>query len=173
MIRTERLLLRPARPDDVDAMHEVLGNPLAMRHWSTLPHAERADTERWVQAMIEAHDRGDSADDCVVEVGGRVVGKAGFWRDPELGYILHPDVWGRGYAREALTALLDRAFSMRRLPRAVADVDPENTASIRLLERLGFHETGRAERTFCIGGVWHDSVFFGLDAATWWARRRG
>lgn len=168
MIRTERLLLRPARPDDAAALHPIFADERAMRYWSTPPHTSLAQTEAWVTSMIEAHQRGDSADDCIVELDGRVVGKAGFWRDPELGYLLHPDVHGRGYMREALTTLLDRAFSMRRLPRVVADVDPRNAASLGLLARLGFVETGRAERNFRRGDELCDSVFFALTPERWW-----
>ncbi len=172
MIRTARLVMRPARADDVAPMHAVLSHPVAMRYWSTAPHQEVAETEAWIASMIGAHARGESADDCILELDGRVIGKAGFWRDPELGYILHPDVHGRGLMQEALSALLDRAFSMRRLPRATADVDPRNAASRRLLERLGFVQTGSARATFNVGGQWCDSVFYALDAAAWWRRAR-
>ena len=50
-------------------------------------------------------------EDFVVECEGHVIGKAGFYRFPEIGYILHPDAWGQGYAREALGPVLARAFS--------------------------------------------------------------
>ncbi|MBW8305082.1 MAG: GNAT family N-acetyltransferase, partial [Brevundimonas sp.] len=49
----------------------------------------------------------------------------------------------------------------------IADVDPENAASIRLLERLGFVRTGFAERTWNVGGEWKDSFFYGLSHARW------
>jgi len=51
-----------------------------------------------------------------------------------------------------------------------ADVDPENAASIRLLERLGFLRTGFAERTWNVGGEWKDSLYYGLSRAVWRAR---
>ena len=46
-----------------------------------------------------------------------------------------------------------------------ADVDPENAASIRLLQRLGFVRTGFGERTWNVGGVWKDSLYFALSRA--------
>ncbi len=167
MIRTARLVLRPATLADVPAMHAVFSNGLAMRHWSTVPHTALAETEAWVTSMIEAERAGTSTDDCIVELDGKVIGKAGFWKEPELGFILHPDHHRRGLATEALTALLDRAFSVRLMARVVADVDPENHACLALLQRLGFREFNRAPRTFCRGGVWSDSVFLELASSRW------
>jgi RimJ/RimL family protein N-acetyltransferase len=101
-------------------------------------------------------------EDFVVEHEGRVVGKAGLYRFPEIGYILHPDVWRRGFAREALGAVVRRAFDVHELPEILADVDPDNAASLAVLGRLGFRETGRKERTLLIGGRWCDSVYLQL-----------
>ena len=129
-LTTRRLALRRAHPDDLAAMHAVLSDPRAMVHWSTLPHSTLDESRDWLAAMIDAP--ADVSDDFVVEFDGRVVGKAGFWRLPEIGYILHPDVWGRGIATEALTAVLDHVFAARGLDAATADVDPANAASIRV-----------------------------------------
>jgi ribosomal-protein-alanine N-acetyltransferase len=51
-IRTERLLLRRPDMDDLDAMFEIMSNPVAMRYWSTLPHASRDVTRPWLEQMI-------------------------------------------------------------------------------------------------------------------------
>jgi RimJ/RimL family protein N-acetyltransferase len=53
------------------------------------------------------------------------------------------------------------------LPRLIADVDPRNAASIRLLERLGFCETHRATKTILVGERWCDSVYFALECEAW------
>ncbi|MCC7012776.1 MAG: GNAT family N-acetyltransferase [Planctomycetes bacterium] len=169
--RTSRLVLRDATLDDVDALHAILSNAEAMRYWSTAPHTELAQTRAWTESMIAAARDGLSRDDCIVEHEGRVIGKFGFWREPELGFILHPDAQGRGFAREVLEALLERAFERRRLSHATADVDPRNERCLRLLSKLGFRGVGRAERTFLVGGVWSDSVYLQLAAATWRAAR--
>ena len=52
-IRTERLLLRRARGDDAAAMHAIMSDAKAMRYWSTPPHRDLAETERWMASMIE------------------------------------------------------------------------------------------------------------------------
>lgn len=169
-IRTERLLLRLARPDDAEPLHAIFSNPVAMRWWSSLPHETLDQTRAWVEGMMAGNAAG--APDFVVEWNGRVIGKAGFWKLPDVGYILHPDAWGRGVAREAVSAAIDHVFAAQLTDIVTADVDPENAASIRLLERLGFTRTGSAERTWNIGGEWKDSVYFALTRDTWQTRIR-
>lgn len=159
-LKTERLRLRPARSDDLDAMHEILSHAEAMRYWSTPPHTDVAQTRAWLDGMIAASPL--ESCDFIVEFEGRAIGKAGFWRLPAIGYILHPDYWGRGFAAEALTAAIAHVFSAYPIPIVVADVDPDNRASLALLAKLGFVETHRAERTWQIGEAWYDSVFLAL-----------
>jgi RimJ/RimL family protein N-acetyltransferase len=141
-------------------LFEVFSDPGAMRFWSSPPHADLEDTRRFVQAMIDSSEA--DSDDFVIELEGRPVGKAGCWRLPEVGYILHPALWGQGLAQEALEAAIAHVFAGYEVPSLTADVDPRNTRSIALLERLGFRETHRAERTWCVAGEWADSVYFAL-----------
>ncbi len=159
-LRTARLRLRRARMDDTAAMHAILGDPAAMRYWSTPPHQDIAETERWMAAMVGA--LAGESDDFIIERDGEVIGKAGAWRLPEVGFILRPDCWGQGLAHEAMSAVISHLFAAHDLPALTADADPRNTASIALLERLGFHETGRAAGTFEIAGELCDSVYFAL-----------
>ncbi|KAI8822615.1 GNAT domain-containing protein [Fimicolochytrium jonesii] len=94
---------------------------------------------------------------------GEVIGKAGAFRPPEIGYILRRSAWGKGYATEALRGLIDAMFSgafgdiqcdhddglgVRPLSFVFADVDPRNTASLRVLGKLGFEEVGRRFATY-------------------------
>ncbi|WP_249341110.1 MULTISPECIES: GNAT family protein [unclassified Sphingomonas] len=160
-LHTARLTLRPARPEDLVAMHAILGDPVATAYWSHPPHSRIAESEEWLAAM-----RGipcGEGEDFIVEQDGVVIGKAGFYRFPEIGLILHPRSWGLGFATEALRAVLARGFEVHGLPTVIADVDPRNTACLRLLDRLGFRETGRRERTLLVGAEWCDSVDLELE----------
>jgi RimJ/RimL family protein N-acetyltransferase len=141
-------------------MHAILSSAGAMRYWATPPHRTPGETHDWIAAMIAA-DPAES-DDFIVEHEGRVVGKAGLWRVPEIGFILSPAVWGRGLASEALEAILPRAFARFPIEAVNADVDPRNAASLRVLAKAGFVETGRARRTLQVGGEWCDSVYLKL-----------
>jgi RimJ/RimL family protein N-acetyltransferase len=160
--RTERLLLRSATLADVDAFHRILGDPRAMTYWSTLPHASVEETQAWVRKMIAIPP--DEGEDFVVEHDGRLIGKAGLYRFPQIGFIFHPDHWGHGFASEALRFVIARAFGVHGLKRIEADVDPRNRASLACLTKLGFTEYDRRERTWLIGGEWLDSVYLELRA---------
>lgn len=164
-IKTKRLLLRPMKTTDRDDLFAVFGDPKAMQYWSTRPHTNADQTAAFIRETLEA-DPLETAD-FAIELDGRVVGKAGFWRLPEVGYLLHPDYWRQGYGTEALRALIAYGFQERGLDRVTADVDPDNQASIALLQKLGFAETGREKNTLQIGGSWFDSIYFGLERAIW------
>lgn len=156
-LRTERLLLRKAREGDLDAIHSVLSNAEATVYWYEPPHSTVEQSRAWLVSMMEIPE--GTGEDFIVEHEGRVIGKAGFHAFPLIGFILHPDSWGRGLAREALAAIIQRAFDVHQLAFIDADVDPRNERSLRLLESLHFQEVGRAKRTWNVGGRWCDSVF--------------
>lgn len=161
LIQTQRLLLRRARWNDLEDIHSVMSSPAAMRYWSRLPHATLDVTRAWFPgALLDADN--PSMDERVIEFKGRVVGYMGIWNMPEFGFILHPDVWGQGIATEASQAIIPHAFDTHAIDRLTADVDPRNTASLKLLQKLGFVETGSATGTFLLGDQWCDSVYLEL-----------
>jgi RimJ/RimL family protein N-acetyltransferase len=162
ILRTERLILRPARWEDLPAMHQVLSDPVAMRYWAFAAHTTMDETELWLRSMIEAP--ADQSHDFVVEHEGELIGKTGCWRLPEIGFILRRDHWGQGFAQEAMNAVIPSVFArFPELPRLMADVDPRNQASLRLLKRLGFKTVSRAKRTWFVNDEWCDSVYLALD----------
>ena len=163
-LRTPRLLLRRATADDLAAIHAIMTSPAAMRYWSTPPHESMAVTESWFEAQFFSGD--PARDEWIIEHAGRAIGNIGIWKMPEFGFILHPDAWGRGLGSEAAAAFLSYAFATYPVEAVTADVDPRNAASLGVLRKLGFVETGRAERTFLVGEEWCDSVYLKLDRPT-------
>jgi RimJ/RimL family protein N-acetyltransferase len=156
-IETSRLVLRRMTMDDAPVLHEIFDDPEAMAYWSTPPHADLAQTRGFMARTIAGVESGE-ADDFAVEFEGRVVGKAGLWSGNELGFIFSRDVWGKGIAREAISAVLTRAFA-NGVETVMADADPRNARCIALLEKLGFFKTGEAKATYKIGDIWTDSVY--------------
>ena len=159
ILRTARLTLRRATMADLDAVHAMLSHPAAMRYWSTPEHETPEATRIWLASMVEA---GAESDDFLIEHQGRVIGKAGAWRLPEVGYLVHPDHWGKGLAVEAMTAAVTHLFAAHDMAELTAEVDPRNAASLRVLEKLGFVETGRAARTMQWRDEWCDSLYLAL-----------
>lgn len=168
-LTTPRLTLRSARADDLEAFHRILSDPRATRWWSTPPHETLDQTQAWLTAMI---DKGPDNPDFVIERDGALIGKAGFFALPEIGYILHPDHWGQGLAREAVEAAIDHVWATRDLQVLEAEVDPDNTASIRLLEHMGFRRVGFRAAGIQVGGAWMDCVDYALAREDWSGRTR-
>ncbi|MCF1709823.1 GNAT family N-acetyltransferase [Tabrizicola sp. J26] len=171
-IRTPRLTLRRARKGDLTAVHALLSNPRLMRYWSTPEHETIEQTCAWLDGMVAAGEASDAAlargeptdsDDFLIEYQGRVIGKAGAWKLPEVGFLIATEYHGQGLMREAMEAMIAHLFARHPIPRLVAEADPRNAASIGLLTRLGFVETHRAERTMQWRDEWCDSVYFALD----------
>ncbi len=163
-IRTKRLVLRRAKPSDAPDLWDVFCRPEAMQYWSELPHATPERTQEMVDGLIALEA---DAPYFVIEYQGRAIGTAGYWQSNEIGFILHPRVWGQGIGSEMLDALLPLGFGHCGFDTIVADVDPRNAASIGLLTSKGFVEMGRATRTLQIGDTWVDSVYFNLARANW------
>jgi len=160
VLLTHRLILRPMRMSDCDDLFAVFGDARVMQYWSTPPHSSPDQTAALIHETVNA-DPAHTAE-YAIEYEGRVIGKAGFWRMPEVGYLLHPDYWRRGLGQEALQALIQYGFEQRGLDKITADVDPNNAASLAMLKKLGFVETGRQKNTLEIGGKWFDSVYLAL-----------
>ncbi|MFO0727849.1 MAG: GNAT family N-acetyltransferase [Myxococcota bacterium] len=85
----------------------------------------------------------------------------------ELGYVLHPERWGHGLAEEAVRRAIRFAFEELKLRRLEADVDPRNTPSLALMDRLGFEREGYFRERWNVGGEIQDSILFGLLASRW------
>ena len=174
VIESERLLMRPLRVDDAEAMHAVYGDDEAMRWWSHAPHASLKETRERLAKNTTTPDwrawaitrKGDGADEDRA-IGMLAAHEKRQGRVVEIGYSLARAHWGKGYAREAVSRLLDLLFREEGNRRVFADTDPENAASNRLLERLGFVREGH------LRGEWEthlgvrDSFIWGLLADEW------
>ncbi len=168
-LKTTRLTLRPFSPADTEPLHAFFADPEATRYWDGTH-----DTLDQTRAFVEGTIVGDPVEVCdfVIERNGRVVGKAGMWKLPEIGFFTLPAHQRNGYAREALTAIIPHLFATYDMSALTADVDPRNEPSIGLLTSLGFHETHRAKRTIQVRDEWCDSIYFALDQTYWSMRQR-
>ena len=172
-LATPRLRLRPFRLEDVDGMHECYGDAEAMRFWNRPAHRRRNETERVVRRNM-AFTPARRLVWAVAEAGSdRCLGMVNYHnadlkqRHAEIGYMLAPAWWARGYAAEAVGALLGHCFGVARFHRVQAVIDPENAASRRLVERFGFRLEGVLRETLFLGGAWRDDCVYGLLAREW------
>ena len=177
-IPTERLLLRPLALADVDAVFAMRSDPVVQRYGSHPPWTERQTAVDYVERNIQAMADGVHAQFAIERrEDGVVVGTCTLFhldaqcRSAEVGYVLLVPEWGKGYATEAVSAMLDWGFAHLDLNRVGADVDPRNTPSARAVERLGFAREGHLRERWIVGGEICDSWIYGLLAREWRARR--
>ncbi len=99
-------------------------------------------------------------------VGGLTLGqiRRGVAQTASLGYWMGQAYAGQGYMSDAVRAMLPYAFNGLRLRRVEAACLPENDASIRLLERVGFIREGYARSYLCIAGAWRDHLLYAILA---------
>jgi ribosomal-protein-alanine N-acetyltransferase len=166
-LETERLLLRPRRPDDAEALHEIYSDVSLMRWWSHGPHATLDETRtRMAEKSPDwrCWSITQQGDDTAIGFVAAVEKRQG--NVTEIGYALARAHWGSGIAAEAVTRLIDEIFAEGQR-RVYADTDPDNAASRALLERLGFKLEGylRAEWETHIGV--RDTTLYGLLREEW------
>lgn len=162
-LRTGRLLLRAHRSDDLDQLLGMYGDPDVCRYIPLGPW-DRAEATTQLAGRLERTDyRGEPGIlGLVIDVDGTMVGDVVLFPVPgepdtaEIGWVLHPDHTGHGYAHEAARAVLDLAFDHYRLHRVVARVDPRNVRSARLCERLGMRREAHHRQAHWARGEWCD-----------------
>lgn len=178
---TERLLLRVVREEDLDAVTAYQSRADVARHLPFGPRdrAELAELLPARAARTRLREEGDAlhlslvrrADDAVIgELYVAVASVA--WACVEVGWMVHPDHGGSGYATEGARALLAFVFETLRAHRAIARLDPANAASIRLCERLGMRREAHHVEEIWVKGRWQDSATHALLAREWAARAR-
>jgi RimJ/RimL family protein N-acetyltransferase len=173
-IGTGRLVLRRFRPSDAETLAAYRSDPDVARYqsWTAPVTLEQArvivaslaagDPEQpgWFQYAVErTEDRLHIGDVGVYLYENR--------RQAEIGFTLGPAYQGRGYAGEAVRAVLDHLFRVRGLHKVSAEADARNAASARLLERVGFTREGLRRSQTWIKGEWTDDLLYGLLADEW------
>lgn len=167
---TPRLLLRPLRLTDASDLLKIDSDPEVTYFRGLTPlsvEASRSQLEkhlrtRWnkSRAWMFWCIRVQGSDEFVGVAMLRQLNKD--WREFEVGYSLARSQWGQGYATEAVRAALRFAFRTLRAHRIVANTYPENAASCRLLEKLGFRLEAEQKQSYWEHGAWQDNRQYAL-----------
>lgn len=144
-IRSARLFLRPAWPEDWAELHDAVNDEGVVRNLARAPWPYRADDARWFVSREADPRHPDFLVTLPGAEGARIIGCAGIAAGEagsvELGYWIAREHWGRGYATEAARAVLSVARSIGH-DRIEASHFLDNPASGRVLRKLGFRPTG-------------------------------
>lgn len=174
VLHTERLILRPIAMEDFPRWAEMMADPEAAKF---LGGAQPAATAwRGFMTMAGAWSlTGISMFSLIERETGLWLGRIGPWRPHggpgnEVGWGLHPDAQGKGYGVEAATAALDYAFDVLDWPDVIHCIDPDNTPSQRLAERVGSRNLGPTQMPPPFDHLAVDA--WGQTREEWWARRK-
>ena len=169
-----RVALRWLTEADAGALYGIFSDPKVMRWWSTPPMSDISQAKKLLADIHEGFRTRRAFQWGIVRIeDDLIVGTCTIFaiNEPqgraEIGYVLGHEHWGRGYMKEALTALVDFAFGKLALRRLEADVDPRNGSSLHAVERLGFRREGLLRERWKVNGELQDSVFLGLLSHQW------
>lgn len=146
VVESERLVVRHFESSDVDALVSLFGSPDVMRFSDGVKSVQWV--RDWLKQCIENVDQNIGVAPWAVDEknSAETIGYCGLFYFPdicgqseiELGYRFARHRWGHGFATEAVCAVRDHAFRVMNIPRLIAIVDPQNSASINVAEKAGF-----------------------------------
>lgn len=178
-LRTARLLLRPLTMSDIDDHLRLFSNPEVIRYLYDEPMDRDAAAEHLQRRILaELPDEGGWLN-LAVEVAGRYLGEVGVslasrvHRQCEVGYVFLPESSGHGYATEATEAMVDVAFQVLGAHRVVGRLDERNSASGKLLERLGMRREAHFRENEWVKGEWTDEAVYAVTEDEWRVRPSG
>jgi RimJ/RimL family protein N-acetyltransferase len=163
VIETKRLLIRPTNMSDLDAIYEMLSDPVTMKYFVEGTYSKSKVKEIINRNMKETHHF-----TVLLKSSNRVVGKISYnpWFAPrtmEIGWIFFQTATNKGYCTEAAKSILKYAFEVKKIHRLVATCDPRNIASVRVCEKLKMKKEGFFKECIYVSkDEWWDEYFYSL-----------
>jgi ribosomal-protein-alanine N-acetyltransferase len=164
----DAVTLRDFTPADVDDALAIVGDDRVTR-WLSFDSRDRAGAEKMIRAAIAAAQvtpRSEFYLAITPPGSDQVIGFVRLARSGvqagKLGYAVHADHQGHGYATDAARTLIRYGFTQLGLHRITAAVGPDNAASIAVLKHLGLTPEGRLRDHVFTNGAWRDSLLFSL-----------
>jgi len=169
VLETERLKLRALTMDDVPVLYEMRTNPLMIRYTDRARLQTMQEAVDKMKLILDNVEKRDSLAWAIeLKESKKQIGDISFWRfvkehyRAEIGYSLLPDYWDKGYMREAARCAIDYGFSICNIHSIEANVNPNNAASIKLLEKLNFVREAYYKENYYFNGKFLDSAVYSL-----------
>jgi [ribosomal protein S5]-alanine N-acetyltransferase len=175
-IHTARLTVRVVEERDLPALFAFNSDDEVTRFLPYATWQSMEDAQAWYRRMMGMQEAGGTLQFVIVDrARDTPVGSCLLFKHDqpsaraELGYVLSRAYWGGGIMQEALTGLIDHAFGPIALRRLEAEINPRNTASARVLQRLGFVQESLLRQRWMSKGALADSGLYGLLREDWQA----
>ncbi len=179
-IKTERLLLRKISESDVRAVFDIFSKEEVTDHYDCHPFTDESKAINWVNCNIASYEdngiKGFRWAIALIDTPDQLIGSCGIhsvnpnFKSLEVGYELHPRLWGKGMATEAVSGILDYCFNQDfpiRVNRIAATTDVVSPQSISVLRKLGFKEEGVLREYGFWKDKFHDVRLFSLLRKEW------
>lgn len=170
LLSTERLLLRQMNDSDASQLLKLRSDKITMQYLDKPPMQSLAEA-----SLLITKINGDVSSDDGITWGivlndnpGLLIGTIGFWRitkehyRAEIGYMLLPEYFNKGYMTEALKMAIDFGFNTMNLHSIEANINPGNVASEALLKSAGFVQEAYYRENFYFDGIFKDSAVYSL-----------
>jgi RimJ/RimL family protein N-acetyltransferase len=176
-LRTQRLSLRDFREEDFQAMCGYALDARVTRYLFLAPHDVAEAREHFDRILAWQAQRPREVFELAIELArddsraARLAGACNLTLvgpgEGDIGYMLHHDLWRRGYATEVACALRDAAFASLRLERVISTIDVRNEASIRVIEKAGLRWEATYRKFRRARGQWRDCHLFAMPRVAW------
>lgn len=168
-LKSERLFYRQLKVSDAPAVYSIRTNDNVMKHMDTERPSCISDSEQFIIENTETYNNKEGIFWGIIEKSTQtVVGDFVYWRlipkhyRAEIGYTLHPDYWGKGYMKEAMTTLLNYGFNNMDVHSFEANINPKNDNSRRVLVKMGFEKEAYFKESYFYKGKFLDSEIYSL-----------
>lgn len=176
-LESERLLIRRLTMADDEAIHSY-GKDERVAFGASFPqHKDIEDARGYIRTVLESYEKNEPTSyGIVLKDSGELIGGIGFHHQDtsvhriEIGYALAPWHWNNGYMREAAFTMIDHIFGLTELERLEARCKSINTASEKVMQRLGMTYEGTLRHNQLQNGIYYDTKVYSILRSEWLSR---
>lgn len=164
---SERLTMRPFEKNDLHDVFNIYNNDKTCKFLLHDKWTHENKEEEFSRKLGNNELTKETALNLAVVSGDKVIGDLSVWytemkNTVEIGYVFSNESSGKGYATEAVKALVEKLFTEYNVHRIQANIDARNVASQKLCERIGMRKEAHFIQDFWTKGEWTDSIIYGM-----------
>lgn len=170
-LKTERLLLRKITDTDIEQIFKLRSDINVMKYIGKKPIVLMEEAKDWVKLIKDSLSMNSGITWGITKIDQTtLIGTIGLWRiikenyRAEIGYMLLPEYWKKGFTKEAILKVLKYGFEEMNLHSIEARITPKNVGSATVLERTGFVREAYFKEDYFFDGVFQDTAIYSLLA---------